>query len=55
MQSVSGSLDVGKRADIILVDGNPIENIRNIRKVKTVIRDGILYDPVELHHIAGFQ
>jgi imidazolonepropionase-like amidohydrolase len=55
MQSVSGSLDVGKRADIILVDGNPIENIRNIRKVKTVIRDSILYDPVELHRIAGFQ
>ena len=55
MQSVSGSLDVGKRADIILVDGNPIVNIRDIRRVTTVMRDGILYDPVELHHMAGFQ
>jgi Amidohydrolase family len=55
MQTSTGSVESGKRADIILVDGNPLENISNIRKVRTVIRNGIVYSPAVLHRIAGFQ
>ena len=55
MDSMTGSVEVGKRADIIIVDGDPLQNIRNIRKVKTVIKDGNIYDPVDLHKVAGFQ
>jgi len=51
----TGSVEAGKRADIIIIDGNPLQNIRNIRKVQTVIKDGNIYDPVALHQIAGFQ
>jgi imidazolonepropionase-like amidohydrolase len=50
-----GSIEAGKKADLILVDGNPLENIRNIRKVSTVIKGGQLYDPVVLHKMAGFD
>lgn len=50
-----GSVNIGKSADIIIVNGNPLQNIRNIRKVETVIKDGNIYDPVQLHKIAGFQ
>ena len=50
-----GSVETGKNADIMIVDGNPLENIREIRKVKTVIKDGNIYDPGQLHKIAGFQ
>ena len=50
-----GSIEQGKNADLIIIDGNPLQNIRDIRKVKTVIKDGMIYDPVQLHKIAGFQ
>ena len=44
-----GSISAGKKADMILIDGNPVENISNIRKTKLVIKDGILYDPAKLY------
>ena len=50
-----GSIEAGKKADLIIVDGDPLQNIRNIRNVQTVIKDGNVYDPVELHRLAGFQ
>jgi hypothetical protein len=53
--STTGSIDTGKRADLIIVNGDPLQNIRDIRKVVTVIKDGNMYDPVQLHRLAGFQ
>jgi hypothetical protein len=55
MNAETGSVETGKRGDIILVDGNPLNNISDIRKVTSVIRNGIVYKPAELHRIAGFQ
>ena len=52
---ITGSVETGKRADIIIIDGDPLQNIRNIRNVQTVIKDGNIYDPVALHQVAGFQ
>ncbi len=50
-----GSIKEGKAADVIIVDSDPLENIRNIRKVSVVIKDGNVYDPAQLHQIAGFE
>ena len=55
MSTGSGSISAGKRADIIITNGNPLQNISNIRNVVTVIKDGNIYDPARLHQIAGFQ
>ena len=44
-----GSLKVGKRADFLLVDGKPDENISDIRKLTAVFKDGIGYDPQKLY------
>jgi imidazolonepropionase-like amidohydrolase len=50
-----GTVEPGKRADVILVDGNPLESIRNIRNVKYVIADGKMYDCAELWRSVGFK
>ncbi|MEP6514012.1 MAG: amidohydrolase family protein, partial [Parafilimonas sp.] len=55
LDAVAGSVNAGKRADIIIVDGDPLQNMRNIRNVQTVIKDGNIYEPVALHQVAGFQ
>jgi len=38
-----GSIAVGKRADIIAVDENPLENIRALEDVDFVMKDGTVY------------
>ena len=47
-----GSLEVGKRADFLLVDGKPDQNISDIRKLSAVFKDGIGYDPQKLYEDA---
>jgi len=44
-----GSLEVGKRADFLLVDGKPDKHISDIRKLSAVFKDGIGYDPQKLY------
>jgi hypothetical protein len=51
----SGTIEPGKRADLILVDGNPLENIHNLRNVKTVITGGVAYNCAELWQSVGFK
>ncbi|MBB6003240.1 amidohydrolase family protein [Arcicella rosea] len=38
-----GSITNGKFADIIAVEGNPLENITSLEKVKFVMKDGVVY------------
>jgi len=44
----AGSIQPGKLADIVIVDGNPLENIANAHKVKEVIANGRLYTVEDL-------
>ena len=43
-----GSIEPGKRADLVVIDGDPIAKPEDIRRVVTVFRDGIGYDAVKL-------
>ena len=54
MDKQTGSVEVGKSADIIIVNGDPLKTIRDIRKVTTVIKGGKIYDPGMLHKLVGF-
>lgn len=38
-----GVIAPGKKADLIVVDGNPLEDLRDLRHVVTVIKDGRIY------------
>jgi len=55
VSNITGSIETGKQADLIIVDGNPLICIRDIRNVTTVIKNGKLYDPVQLHRLVGFS
>jgi len=50
-----GSITPGKRADLILVDGDPTTNISDIRKVALVIKNGTAYYPSELYEALGVK
>ena len=39
-QAHFGTLQPGKRADFILVDGDPLSNIKDVRKIRLVVQDG---------------
>jgi imidazolonepropionase-like amidohydrolase len=40
IEAQSGSIDKGKRADLILLNGNPLDDIRNTRRIAAVIVRG---------------
>ncbi|HBY99364.1 MAG TPA: amidohydrolase family protein [Chloroflexi bacterium] len=40
-----GTLETGKMADFIAVDGDPLTDIRALRKVALTVKDGVLYHP----------
>ncbi|HEY5972223.1 MAG TPA: amidohydrolase family protein [Pseudoxanthomonas sp.] len=50
-----GSVTVGKRADLVLVDGDPTSNIADIRKVALVIKQGKAYYPSEIDEALGIK
>ena len=39
-----GTIDKGKLADMVLLDANPLDDIRNTRKINSVIFNGRLFD-----------
>lgn len=49
-----GAIQVGKRANLFMVDGDPLKNISNIRKVELTIKNGNIYDPRSMYQSYGF-
>ncbi|MEE3325828.1 MAG: amidohydrolase family protein [Myxococcota bacterium] len=40
-----GSVEVGKRADLVIVEGNPLDDIRTARQIRLVIKEGVVHAP----------
>lgn len=49
-----GTVQVGKKANLILIDGDPLKNISDVRKVELTIKNGNLYEPKAMYASYGF-
>jgi imidazolonepropionase-like amidohydrolase len=50
-----GSIAKGKTADLLLVRGNPLMHISDIRNTEIIIRNGIIYDSRKLYEALSFS
>lgn len=53
MEHQLGSIEKGKLADIIVIDGNPLENIRDTEHVVYTILNGRIYDAATMNEIGN--
>ncbi|MFY8326347.1 amidohydrolase family protein [Pseudoalteromonas sp. ZZD1] len=50
-----GSLEVGKLADLVVIDGNPLENIRDTDKVDYTMINGRLFNAATMNEVGQKQ
>ena len=48
-----GAIRPGYLADLVLVDGDPVADIANIRHTDLVMKDGVIYDPAAIYRSLG--
>lgn len=54
MERDAGTIQAGKRADLVVLAGDPLQDISAIRRVDLVITGGRAFDPADLWRAAGF-
>lgn len=54
LDAESGSVEIGKRADLVLLDANPLSNIAHTRRIRAVFLNGRLYDRAGLDALLEF-
>jgi cytosine/adenosine deaminase-related metal-dependent hydrolase len=47
-----GSLEPGKLADLVVIDGNPLADIRQSDRIAQVMQNGRLYDATTMNQVA---
>jgi imidazolonepropionase-like amidohydrolase len=49
-----GTVEVGKTANLILIDGDPLKDISAVRRVELTFKQGNIYDPKAMYASYGF-
>lgn len=55
VEKESGSLEPGKRADVLLLNADPLADIHNTRAVWRTVCEGAVYDPAPLWQSVDFK
>ena len=55
LDTARGSIEAGKIADLVLIDGDPSQRMRDIRRAEFVMKGGVLYLPDSLHAAVGVE
>ena len=55
LEKESGTVEKGKRGDLILINGNPLDDIHQIRNVEYVVTNGTMFHTAELWQSVGFK
>lgn len=50
-----GSIEAGKLADFILLQGDPTKDVSAVRQIRAVMKDGMLYYPSEIYQALGIK
>lgn len=51
----TGSIDKDKYADLVLIDGNPLSDMSDLRKASLVIKGNKLYQPEKIYNAMGVK
>lgn len=49
-----GSIEIGKKADLVLLNKNPLQDIKNTKSIKGVLLNGVYYDEEKLTELKEF-
>ncbi len=55
LENEVGTIEAGKRADLMILDANPLDNISNIRKIRFVVTQGRMFESAKLWATVGFR
>lgn len=55
VEQSSGSIEKGKRADFFLVPGDPTQDLKAIKTIAMVVKDGVFYYPSEAYPKFGIE
>ena len=50
-----GSIEPGKKADVVLVAGDPVRNISDVRRSTLTIKNGVEYRSADLYQALGIR
>lgn len=53
--TAAGQVAVGHRADLVLLTGNPLDDISAVRKARWVVKGGQLYEPSQIYRSVGIK
>ncbi len=54
-QETMGSIKAGKLADMIVVDGDPVKNMSDIRRVVMTMKDGVIFESAKVYRALGVK